>query len=59
MKLQDENEHLKGSTTWLKSHDEKLQDLKQKVKIWETIGEWTKALFFHKQQQEVLGSQVK
>jgi hypothetical protein len=27
-KLQDENEKLKGSTTWLKSYDEKLQDLK-------------------------------
>ncbi len=32
-KLQDENEELKGSTTRLKSHDEKSQDLKQKYKI--------------------------
>ncbi len=36
-KLQDENEELKGSTTWMKSQDDKLQDLKQKFKIWETI----------------------
>ncbi len=35
-KLQDENEELKGSTTWLKSQDEELQDLKQKTKIQET-----------------------
>ncbi len=36
-KLQDENEELKGSTTWLKSQEEELQDLTQKAKIWETI----------------------
>jgi hypothetical protein len=37
-----------------------LQDLRQKSKIWETINrKWTEALFFHKQQQEALGSQVK
>jgi len=37
-----------------------LQDLRQKSKIWETIKrKWTEALFFHKQQQEALGSQVK
>jgi hypothetical protein len=34
-KLQDENEELKGSTTWLKLQDEELQNLRQKVKIWE------------------------
>jgi ribosomal protein L31E len=32
-KLQDENEELKGSTTQLKSQDEKLQDLRHKAKI--------------------------
>jgi hypothetical protein len=31
--LQYENEEPKGSTTWLKSQDEKLQDLSQKAKI--------------------------
>ncbi len=36
-KLHDENEELKGSTTRLKSQDEELQDLRQTVKIWETI----------------------
>jgi hypothetical protein len=47
--LQDENEEFKGSTTWLKSEDEELQNLKQKVEIWETIKrKWTKALFLHK-----------
>jgi len=35
-KLQDENEELKGSITRLKLQDEKLQDLKKKVEIWET-----------------------
>ncbi len=59
-KLQDENEELKGSTTQLKSHDEELEDFRKKVEIWETIErKWTKELFFHKQQQEVLGSKVK
>ncbi len=43
-KLQDENEELKGSTTQLKSQDEKLQNLKQKAEIEETIKKkWTKA----------------
>jgi bacterioferritin (cytochrome b1) len=32
-KLQHENEELKGSTTRLKSQDEKLHDLRQKSKI--------------------------
>ncbi len=42
--MQDENEELKGNTTWLNSQDEELQDLKQKVEIWETIErKWTKA----------------
>jgi hypothetical protein len=36
-KLQDENEELKGSTTWLKAQDEELQDLRKKVEIWKTI----------------------
>ncbi len=46
-KLQDENEEFKGSITWLRSHDEKLQ----KSKIWETTkNKWTKVLFLHKQQ---------
>ncbi len=59
-KLQDENEDLKGSTTPLKSQDGELQNLKQKAKIWETIErKWTKALFLHKKQHEVLDSQVK
>ncbi len=48
-KLQEENEELKGSTSWLKSQDEELQNLKQKAEIWETIErKWTKTLFFHK-----------
>ncbi len=59
-KLQDDNEEFKGSTTQLKSQDEELHDLRQKAKIWETTKKkWTKAMFFHKQQQETLGSQVK
>ncbi len=59
-KLYDENEKFKGSTTWLKSHDEKLQNLRQKVKIQETIKrEWIEALFLHKKQHEVLDNQVK
>jgi hypothetical protein len=46
-KLQDENVEFKGSTTWLKSEDEKLQNLKQKVEIWETTErKWTNALLF-------------
>jgi hypothetical protein len=32
-KLQDENEELKGSTTWLKLQDEDLQDSRHKAKI--------------------------
>ncbi len=41
-KLQEENEELKGSTSQLKSQDEELQNLKQKVEIWETIErKWT------------------
>ncbi len=59
-KLQDYNEELKGSRTQLKSQDEELQDLKQKVEIWETTKKkWTKALFLRKQQHEALGSQLK
>ncbi len=59
-KLHDENEELKGSTTWLKLLDEKLENLKQKVEIQETIErKWTKALFLHKKQHEALDSQVK
>ncbi len=59
-KLQDQNEELKGNITQLKSQDEELQDLKQKVEIWETTKrKWTKALFIHKQQHEALGSQMK
>ncbi len=47
-KLQDENEKLKGSTTRLKSWDEKLHNLRQKAEIWDTIErKWTKTLFFH------------
>jgi hypothetical protein len=30
-KLHDENEELKGNITWLKSQNEKPQDLRQKV----------------------------
>ncbi len=56
MKLQDENEKLKGSTTWLKLQDEELQDLRQKAEIWETIErKWTKALFLHKKQYKKIG----
>ncbi len=56
-KLHDENEQLKGSTTWLKSQDEKLQNLRLKVNIQETIKrKWTKV---HKNQQEALVSQMK
>ncbi len=59
-KLQDENEGLKGSITYLKSQDEKLFDLRQKAEIQETTKKkWIEALFIHKQQQEVLGNQVK
>ncbi len=59
-KLQDENEEFKGNITWLKLQDQELQDLKQKVTIWETIKrKWIEALFLHKKQQEVLDSQVK
>jgi hypothetical protein len=36
-KLYDEIKELKGSTTWLKSQDEELQDSRHKSKIWETI----------------------
>ncbi len=58
-KLHDENEELKGSTTWLKSQDEELHDLKQKSKIQETTKrKWIEALFLHKQ-QKALGNQVK
>ncbi len=57
---QDENEELKGSTTQMKSQVEKLQDLKQKAKIWETAKrKWIEILFLHKKQQEALDSQVK
>ncbi len=49
MKLQDENEEFKGSTSHLKSQDEELQDLRQKAKIWETIEKkWIEALYLHK-----------
>ncbi len=59
-KLQDDNEEFKGSTTWLKSQGEELQNLKLKVAIWETIKrKWTEALFLHNKQQEALDSQVK
>jgi len=48
-KLQDENEELKGSTTWLKLQDEELHDSRQKAEIWESIErKWKKALFRHK-----------
>ncbi len=58
-KLQYENEELKGSITWLKSQDEKLQNLRQKAKIQETTQrKWTEALFLHKKQQQALDSQV-
>jgi hypothetical protein len=50
-KLQDENEEFKGNITWLKLQDQELQDLKQKVTIWETIKrKWIEALFLHKKQ---------
>jgi hypothetical protein len=50
-KLQDDNEELKGSTTWLKLQDEKLQNLRQKVEIWETTKrKWIETLFLHKKQ---------
>jgi hypothetical protein len=59
-KLQDENKEFKVSITWLKLQDEKLQNLRQKAEIWETIKrKWTKALFLHKKQQKALDSQVK
>ncbi len=59
-KLQDENEEFKGSITQLKSQDEKMQSLKQKGGIQETIErKWKEAMFFHKKQQEALDSQVK
>jgi hypothetical protein len=33
----------------MKSHDEKLQELKQKAEVWETIErKWAKALLLHK-----------
>jgi hypothetical protein len=32
-KLQDDNEELKGSTTWMKSQDEKLRELRQKAEF--------------------------
>ncbi len=48
-KLQDENEELKGSITQLKLQEEKLQDLMQKAKMWETTKKkWIEALFPHK-----------
>ncbi len=44
----------------MKSQDEKLQELKQKVEVQETIKrKWAKALLLYKQQHEALGSQVK
>jgi hypothetical protein len=44
----------------LKSQDEKLQDLNKKVEIYKTIErKWIEALFIHKQQKNVLSSQVK
>ncbi len=59
-KLQDDNEELKGSTTWLKSQDEKLQNLRLKVEIWKTMKrKRIEALFIHGKQQEALDSQVK
>ncbi len=59
-KLQDENEELKGRIAQLKLQDEKLQDLRHKVTIWETTKKkWTYALFFQKKQQEALDSQMK
>jgi hypothetical protein len=59
-KLQDENEEFKGRIAQLKLQDEKLQDLRHKVTIWETTKKkWTYALFFQKKQQEALDSQMK
>ncbi len=59
-KLQDDNEELKGSTSLLKSQYEELYNLKEKVKIWETIErKQIEALFLHKKQHEALDSQVK
>ncbi len=59
-KLQDENEELNDGTSWLKLQDETLQNLNQKVEIWETTKKkWTKTLFLHKKQQEALDSQMK
>ncbi len=59
-KIHDENEEFKGNTTWLKSQDEELHDLRKKFKIQEpTKRKWTQALFLQKQQHEALGSQVK
>ncbi len=44
----------------MKSHAEKLQELKKMAKTQETIKKkWTKALLQYKQQQEALGNQVK
>jgi hypothetical protein len=59
-KLQDENEGLKGSTSQLKSQDEELHFLRQKVEIWETVErKCTKAMFLHKKKHEALDSWVK
>jgi hypothetical protein len=44
----------------LKSQDEKLQNLKEKAEIWETIErKWIKTLFLPKKYQEAFNSQVK
>ncbi len=41
-KLKDENEELKGSTTWLKSQYEEMEDVKQEEIFWETTErKWT------------------
>ncbi len=51
---------IKVSTSWMKSQDEKLQELKQKAKVWETTErKWVEALLFYKQQHEALDKQVK
>ncbi len=51
---------IKVSTSWMKSQDEKLQELKQKAKVWETTQrKWVKALLFYKQQHEALDKHVK
>ncbi len=34
-KLQDDNEELKGNTLWLKSYNDKLQNLRLKAEIWD------------------------